>query len=58
MTTEDNEQWHKDNATDSVCEYAETALAHYMKENIALREEISHLKGYIKQLLWMAQEHD
>lgn len=52
------EQWHTENQTDKVCEYAETALEHYMKENAKLKDEIAQLKEHIKQLLWMAQEHD
>lgn len=52
------EKWHEEHKTDTVCEYAETALEHYMKENAQLKEKNKNLKEYVKQLLWRAQEHD
>lgn len=44
--------------TENVCEYAETALEHYMKENFRLKEENKELREQIKRLLWMMEEHD
>ena len=41
-----------------VCEYAETALEHYMKKCFNLEEENRELKAQIKKLLWMMEEHD
>ena len=43
---------------DNVCEYAETALEHYMKKCFSLEEENRELKVQIKKLLWMMEEHD
>ena len=44
--------------TDNVCEYAETALEHYMKESYRLKEENKQLREQIKRLLWMMEEQD
>ena len=52
------ENWHEEQQTDKVCEYAETALEHYMRENMKLKEEIVSLKEQIARLLWMMEEHD
>ena len=43
---------------ENVCEYAETALEHYMKKCFSLEEENRELKAQIKKLLWMMEEHD
>lgn len=52
------ERWHDEAKTDSVCEYAETALEHYMKENMRLKQEIDDLKEQLTRLLWMMEEKD
>jgi len=39
----------------NVCEYAETALEHYMKKCFNLEEENKELKAQIKQLLRMIE---
>ena len=39
----------------NVCEYAETALEHYMKKCFNLEEENKELKTQIKQLLRMIE---
>lgn len=52
------EDWHTSNNTDSVCEYAETALEHYMIENAKLKTQVSELQAEITRLKWMAEEHD
>jgi len=46
------------NQSSNQCEYAETALEHYMKENMRLKDENAELKLQIKKLLWMMEEHD
>jgi uncharacterized protein (UPF0335 family) len=38
-----------------VCEYAETALEHYMKKCFNLEEENKELKAQIKKLLRMIE---
>ena len=43
---------------ENVCEYAETALEHYMKEAFRLKEENKELREQIKRLLWMMEEQD
>jgi len=40
---------------ENVCEYAETALEHYMKKCFSLEEENKELKAQIKQLLRMIE---
>lgn len=40
------------------CEYAETALEHYMKENMRLKDENKELRENLKRLLWMMEEKD
>jgi uncharacterized protein (UPF0335 family) len=39
----------------NVCEYAETALEHYMKKCFNLEEENKELKAQIKKLLRMIE---
>jgi uncharacterized protein (UPF0335 family) len=39
----------------NVCEYAETALEHYMKRCFNLEEENKELKAQIKKLLRMIE---
>ena len=41
--------------TENVCEYAETALEHYMKKCFNLEEENKELKAQIKKLLRMIE---
>lgn len=43
---------------DNACEYAETALEHYMKKCFQFEEENKELREQIKRLMWMIQEHD
>ena len=52
------EKWHEENQTDNVCEYAETALEHYMLENMKLKEQIVDLKEQLSRLLWMMEIKD
>lgn len=52
------ENWHNENQTDSVCEYAETALEYYMKENMRLKSENELLKEQLNRLIWMMEEKD
>lgn len=52
------ETWHNEKETDTVCEYAETALEHYMKENMKLKEENASLREQLTRLLWMMEEKD
>ena len=52
------EGWHDAHKTDSVCEYAETALEQYMKENMRLKQEVADLKEQLTRLLWMMEEKD
>ena len=40
---------------ENVCEYAETALEHYMKKCFNLEEENKELKAQIKKLLRMIE---
>lgn len=40
------------------CEYAETALEHYMKKCHDLEEQNKELKDEIKRLKWSLTEHD
>ena len=40
------------------CEYADSALEHYMKECMRLEEENRELKKQIEKLLWMIEEKD
>lgn len=40
------------------CEYAETALEHYMKKCHDLEEQNKELKEDIKRLKWSLTEHD
>lgn len=47
-----------DKVEDNACEYAETALEHYMKEAYRLKEENKELREQIKRLLWMMEEQD
>ena len=42
-------------AEPNVCEYAETALEHYMKKCFNLEEENKELKAQIKKLLRMIE---
>lgn len=43
---------------DNVCEYAETALEHYMKETFRLQSENKELRDQIKRLLWFIEDKD
>ena len=52
------EGWHEEKQTDSVCEYAETALEHYMRENMKLKQEVADLKEQLSRLLWRMEEKD
>lgn len=52
------EDWHTENKTDNVCEYAETALEHYMKKVVALEQENEILRDELKRLKWSMIEHD
>lgn len=56
METKESKQLTQN--TDNVCEYAETALEHYMKESFRLKEENRELREQIKRLLWMMEEQD
>jgi len=47
-----------ENNENSMCEYAENALEHYMKENLRLNMENVDLKRQIRQLLWLIEEKD
>lgn len=40
------------------CEYAETALEHYMKKCMTLEEENRELRNQVAKLLWILEEKD
>lgn len=43
---------------DDVCDYADTAIEHYMKRCLTLEEEVERLKERIKRLEWSLEEKD
>ena len=47
-----------ENNENNMCDYAENALEHYMKENLRLSMENVDLKRQIRQLLWLIEEKD
>lgn len=47
-----------ENNENNMCDYAENALEHYMKENLRLNMENVDLKRQIRQLLWLIEEKD
>lgn len=56
--TVDSGKRSMENNENNMCEYAENALEHYMKENLRLSMENVDLKRQIRQLLWLIEEKD
>ena len=49
--------WVEEEKAD-VCSYAHDAVETLLKENMRLKDENKELREHIKQLLWMAEQHD